>query len=454
MKKLMIIALFVFALNGAWGQKIAVLDFKAGAGISQSDVDGISAVFTTYFYPRGYTIVERNQVDRVLREQGFQGTNLTESDMVRLGQILNVNKIVVGDVNFVLGQYNVDVRVVDVQAAYITGRDGATFPQGSSYRETMKNLAERLASQIAMVTGATGGSSRSQSLGKSPSGRVETIMGYLQVYPEDLGTFNGEPTSVIAAVNRQKLYDYGDWRLPTNEELSLMATVQTTLGIGTISNYMCKENADLIGAKIVRLVRSEGDNGGSSKGTLTQEDLQKAGFRFLKDITSRNVSVRTENGEVVVISNAFNTSDDDVVTECHGGTVSPQGVLNGLVIIEGTFSNGRYCSYLAYICEGKMTYPILQVYSYNGLGICLQEGIVSYGCYFPQWDGYRSEGLCGEMRNVYGMDFTNRSILGEIYDASMNLEGPEKTFIQFVKSGRKLVGPWLSDGHGYRSYYE
>ena len=28
MKKLMIIALFVFALNGAWGQKIAVLDFN------------------------------------------------------------------------------------------------------------------------------------------------------------------------------------------------------------------------------------------------------------------------------------------------------------------------------------------------------------------------------------------------------------------------------------------
>lgn len=110
MKKIGLLALIMLlSLSASFAQKIAVLDFKAGAGISQSDVDGISAVFTTYFYPRGYTIVERNQVDRVLREQGFQGTNLTESDMVRLGQILNVNKIVVGDVNFVLGQYNVDV---------------------------------------------------------------------------------------------------------------------------------------------------------------------------------------------------------------------------------------------------------------------------------------------------------------------------------------------------------
>lgn len=443
------------SLSAIFAQQIAVLDFKAGAGISQSDVDGISGVFTTYFSPRGYTIVERNQVDRVLREQNFQGSSLTEYDMVRLGQILNVNKIVVGDVNIVAGQYNVDVRVVDVQGAYVTGRDGATFPQGTNYRETMKKLAERLASQIAIVSGPTNGTSGYSQTGKSPSGKVETILGYLQIYPEDLGSFNGEPTSVIAAVNRQRLYDFGDWRLPTNEELSLMATAKDKLGMGSVSGYMDKENANSGGMKIVRLVRSDNANSGSSDGVLTQEDLQKAGFRFLKDNISRNVSVRTENGEVVVIANAFYTSNDDVVTECHGGTVSPQGVLNGLVIMKGTFSQeGRDCSYLAYICEGKMTYPILQVYSYNGIGICLEEGIVSYGCYFSHWDGYRSEGLCGEMRNIYGKDFTNRSVLYEIYDATMDLEGIEKTFIQFVKSGRKLIGPWSSDGHGYRNYYE
>ena len=454
MKKIgLLVAAMLISVSASYAQKIAVLDFKAGVGISQTDVDGLSSTFVTYFSPRGYQLVERAQINQVIQEQGFQQTSLTESQMVRLGQIMNLSKIVVGDVNIVGGSPNLDVRVIDVQSGEVTGRDGATFAW-TNYRATMQQLAQKIAGQIGVVYGGSGQNGYSQPSGKSPSGKVETILGYLQVYPEDLGSFNGEPTSVITAVNRQRLYDYGDWRLPTNEELSLMATVKDKLGMGSVSGYMDKENANSGGMKIVRLVRSDNANSGSSDGVLTQEDLQKAGFRFLKDNISRNVSVRTENGEVVVIANAFYTSSDDVVTECHGGTVSPQGVLNGLVIIKGTFSNGRDCSYLAYICEGKMTYPILQVYSYNGIGICLEEGIVSYGCYFSHWDGYLSEGLCGEMRNIYGKDFTNRSVLYEIYDATMDLEGIEKTFIQFVKSGRKLIGPWSSDGHGYRNYYE
>lgn len=253
MKKIELMVLItLISLSTAFAQKIAVLDFKAGVGINQSDVDGISAVFTTYFSPRGYTIVERNQVDKVLREQGLQGTNLTESDMVQLGKILNVNKIVVGDVNIVAGQYNVDVRVVDVQAAYVTGKDGATFPKGSSYRETMKKLAERLAVQIAVVTGQTG--TFAPSIGKSKSGSVETILGYLHVYPEDIGIFNSNPTSVIKAVNDQGLHGYGDWRLPTDEELSLMMTQKEALGISNIDNYMSTNNASSGMKRLVRLV--------------------------------------------------------------------------------------------------------------------------------------------------------------------------------------------------------
>ena len=53
-------------------QRIAVLDFKANGGVSQQTVDGITAIFATYFQPEGYTIVERTQIDKVIGEQGFQ----------------------------------------------------------------------------------------------------------------------------------------------------------------------------------------------------------------------------------------------------------------------------------------------------------------------------------------------------------------------------------------------
>ena len=149
MKKLFSFCLLCLFAVSAMAQRAAVMEFKAGVGISQADVDGLSAIFTTYFRPAGYTMVERTQIDRVIDEQGFQRSSLTEDQMVRIGEILNVSKIVLGDVNIAMGQYNVDVRVVNVEGGTIAATEGATFA-GSSYRETMKSLAQKLAGQIAI----------------------------------------------------------------------------------------------------------------------------------------------------------------------------------------------------------------------------------------------------------------------------------------------------------------
>ena len=138
-------------------QRAAVMEFKAGVGISQADVDGLSGIFTTDFRPAGYTMVERTQIDRIIDEQQLQRSSLTESQMVRIGELLNLSKIVIGDVNIVMGQYNVDVRVINVEGGTIAATEGAAF-DGSSYRETMKSLAQKLAGQIAIGAGpAVGG---------------------------------------------------------------------------------------------------------------------------------------------------------------------------------------------------------------------------------------------------------------------------------------------------------
>lgn len=136
MKKLLcfgLLCLMAFFVNA---QRCAVLEFKAGSGVSQADVDGISAIFITYFQPAGYTMVERTQIDKVIEEQGFQRSRMTQQQMVRVGEILNVSKIVVGDVNMTFGQYNVDVRVVNVETGTIAATEGASF-NTSSFRNSM-----------------------------------------------------------------------------------------------------------------------------------------------------------------------------------------------------------------------------------------------------------------------------------------------------------------------------
>ena len=239
MKKLFSLCLICLLAVSAMAQRAAVMEFKAGVGISQADVDGLSGIFTTYFRPAGYTMIERTQIDRIIDEQQMQRSTLTESQMVHIGELLNLSKIVIGDVNIVMGQYNVDVRVINVESGTIAATEGATFA-GSSYREVMKNLAQKLAGQIAISAGPTV-SAQSSSSSPTPKTRtkVETVYGYLHVFPNELGIFQGHPNSVISNINKQGMHGYDEWRVPTNEELSLLRAN----GYLSSAQYMTKENA-------------------------------------------------------------------------------------------------------------------------------------------------------------------------------------------------------------------
>ena len=230
-------------------QRCAVLEFKAGVGISQADVDGISAIFITYFQPAGYTMVERSQIDKAIEEQRFQRSSMTESQMVRIGQILNVSKIVVGDVNIVMGQYNVDTRVINVETGTMSATEGATFAKGVSYRTTMQSLAQKLAGKIAIRPGAPVQPTK-PSIPTKPEQPTEPyiIYDYLKVFPNDLGSFDSEPKTIIARLNQSQQYGYGSWRLPTDEEINLLRA-KNIIGNG---EYMTKEKKRNRG--IVRLV--------------------------------------------------------------------------------------------------------------------------------------------------------------------------------------------------------
>ena len=240
MKKLFSLCLICLLAMSAIAQRAAVMEFKAGVGISQADVDGLSGIFITYFRPAGYTMIERTQIDRIIDEQQFQRSSLTESQMVRIGELLNLSKIVIGDVNIVMGQYNVDVRVINVESGTIAATEGATFA-GASYRETMKSLAQKLAGQIAIGAGpAVGGTPVQES------------------YYVDLGLPSG---TLWKSKNEKGVYytydeavsQFGD-RLPTHEQFEELKAFCTWTWNG--KGYVVK-----------------GDNGNSIV-------LQAAGFRY------------------------------------------------------------------------------------------------------------------------------------------------------------------------------
>ena len=227
---------------------IAVVGFSANAGASQSEIEGISAIFTTYFRPAGYTLVERLRVDKIIEEHNMQQGKLTQNDMVRLGELLNVQKIVVGDIMVIEGEYNVDVRVVDVERGIIAVSDGAVFNVGSSYRNLMQSLATRLSNAISIGEGDEPKEPVAPPV-KEPEVRV--VFDYLKVFPNDIGEYDAEPTTIIAQLNKQEKYGYNTWRIPTREELSLLKAN----GFPVSNSYMTKENP----RGIVLLVTDKGD---------------------------------------------------------------------------------------------------------------------------------------------------------------------------------------------------
>ena len=227
MKKLSILICALFAVATVSAQRIAVLDFNANVGVSQSDVDGISAIFNTYFSPSGYTLIERTQIDRVIDEQNFQRGKLTQSQMVRVGQILNVSKVVIGDVNIVMNQYNVDVRVVNVESGTISAKDGATWSPGSSYRTMMSQLASRLASQIAINSTSSTRTATSQSKTWKVGDFYDVNGKQGVVYVVTPDGKHGKMVSITTGglmVNREDAETWcsklgSGWRLPTLAEL-------------------------------------------------------------------------------------------------------------------------------------------------------------------------------------------------------------------------------------------
>ena len=235
MRKFICSVLISLLCSTVFAQRIAVIDFNAGAGISQAEVDGISAIFNTYFSPQGYTLVERMRIDRVIDEQQFQRGKLTEQQMVRIGQILNISQIVVGDVNIIMNQYNIDVRVLNVQSGTIAAKDGATWSQGSSYRTMMQQLATRLASQIAIKPNTVVSSSQTNISGQK---EVIVLYNYLKVYPKDLVEFYSYPQRVEEQINKKADYGYDKWRLPTKEEMQLIQANKGEIGGLTSANYM------------------------------------------------------------------------------------------------------------------------------------------------------------------------------------------------------------------------
>ena len=94
---------------------IAVLDLEQ-IGLTPQEAKILTQRLTTELISLDkYQVVERNNMDKILKEQKFQHSGCTDSECaVEIGQLLNCDFIVIGSVNKFGDIYAIDARLIDV----------------------------------------------------------------------------------------------------------------------------------------------------------------------------------------------------------------------------------------------------------------------------------------------------------------------------------------------------
>ena len=108
---------------------VAVMPLQA-KGVSLIDADVITDAIATQLQQTGtQRVLERAQMDQILKEQGFQQSGICEGGecAVQMGKVLSVDRILVGSVGLVGHTYTLNLRMVSVGT-------------GEVYRSDMKSV--------------------------------------------------------------------------------------------------------------------------------------------------------------------------------------------------------------------------------------------------------------------------------------------------------------------------
>lgn len=131
---------------------VAVTSFEARGGVTKADAASLADRFTEKLIATGYyRVMERNEMDLILKEQGFQQTGacLDNECLVEIGQLIAVQKIVAATVGKVGGMYSVSVKVLDVKTGAI--EENVSEDCDCTIEELLTVTMERLAKRLAGI---------------------------------------------------------------------------------------------------------------------------------------------------------------------------------------------------------------------------------------------------------------------------------------------------------------
>jgi len=102
--------------------QIAVISIENRGGLTDDEAFLLTQKINTELAAtKKFRLIERSQIEEILKEQGFQQSGACESDacLVKMGQILTVEKIVTGTVGKLGNMFMLYLKMVNVQSGVI-----------------------------------------------------------------------------------------------------------------------------------------------------------------------------------------------------------------------------------------------------------------------------------------------------------------------------------------------
>jgi TolB-like protein len=149
MQKSILVLFFLFYSIASGADIVAVNNLKA-TGVTGNEALSLTDALRSELGKSGkYQVMERSQMEDILKEQGFQQSGVCDEATcaIEIGKILAVNYMVMGNIGMVGKTYTLSVRFVEVGTGKIL-KDFTEYRKGST-DELLTSVIPILAQKIA-----------------------------------------------------------------------------------------------------------------------------------------------------------------------------------------------------------------------------------------------------------------------------------------------------------------
>jgi TolB-like protein len=145
-------------LNGQQAAKrIAVLELM-GQGISQAGAQTLTERLRSRLVnTKAFHVLEREQMDEVLKEQGFQQSGCVSDEcLVEIGRLVGVEQMVGGSIGKIGQTYTLDLRIIDVSSGRIVKTVSHDYRgDADGLLEVLETAAREIAGEKVQKDGGT-----------------------------------------------------------------------------------------------------------------------------------------------------------------------------------------------------------------------------------------------------------------------------------------------------------